>query len=57
MTQNFNSQLSGQIGKSLVVSEPGRQEIIATIFSSNVPDIDLLAYKEDERTLGLQVRS
>ena len=57
MPRNFNSQLSCQIGESLVVSELGRHGIIATAFSGNVPDIDLLGYKEDGITLALQVKA
>lgn len=56
MAQNFSNQLSGQIGESLVVAELGRREIVATAFAGNVPDIDLLAYKNG-KTLALQVKS
>lgn len=44
MERNFNTQLAGQIGESLVVAELGRRGIVATAFAGNVPDIDLLAY-------------
>lgn len=56
MARSFKTQLAGQIGESLVVAELGRRGIVATAFSGNVPDIDLLAYK-DGRTLHLQVKA
>ena len=56
MVRNFNTQLAGQIGESLVVSELGRKGFVATAFSGNVPDIDLLAYKNG-KTLHLQVKA
>lgn len=56
MPRNFKTQLAGQIGESLVVAELGRRGIVATAFAGNVPDIDLLAYR-DGRTIALQVKS
>lgn len=56
MTRNFSTQLAGQIGESLVVAELGRRGIVATSFAGNVPDIDLLAYR-DGKTLHLQVKA
>ncbi len=56
MARNFSSQLAGQIGESLVVSELGRRGIIATTFAGNVPDIDILAYR-DGVTLHIQVKA
>ena len=54
--RNFSTHLSGQIGESLVVAELGRRGIVATAFSGNVPDIDLLAYRNG-KTLHLQVKA
>ena len=54
--RNFSTQLAGQIGESLVVAELGRRGVIATAFSGNVPDIDLLAYRNG-KTLHLQVKA
>ena len=54
--RNFNTQLAGQIGESLAVAELGRRGIVATTFAGNVPDIDLLAYRNG-RTIALQVKS
>lgn len=56
MAKNFRTQLSGQIGESLVVAELGRRGIIAAAFAGNVPDIDILAYKNG-KTLALQVKA
>ena len=56
MSRSFSTQLAGQIGESLVVAELGRRGIIATAFAGNVPDIDLLAYR-DGKTLALQVKA
>ncbi|MEX5576220.1 hypothetical protein [Pseudophaeobacter sp. A-200-2] len=56
MAKNFSNQLAGQIGESLVVAELGRRRIVATAFAGNVPDIDILAYK-DGKTLHLQVKA
>ena len=55
-SRNFSNQLSGQIGEALVVAELGRMGIVATAFSGNVPDIDILAYK-DGKTTSVQVKA
>lgn len=44
MATGLSSKLTGQIGEHLVTAELGRRGIIATPFSGNVPDIDILAY-------------
>jgi hypothetical protein len=54
--RKFSTQLAGQIGEALVVAELGRRDIVATSFTGNVPDIDLLAYSAGT-TLHLQVKS
>lgn len=56
LARNFKTQLAGQIGESLVVAELGRRGIVATAFSGNVPDIDILAYANDT-TVHLQVKT
>ena len=56
MVKNFSSKLSGQIGENLVVAELGRRGIIATAFAGNVPEIDILAYK-DKRSIPIQVKA
>ena len=54
--KNYSTQLAGQIGESLVVAELGKRGVIATAFSGNVPDIDILAYKEG-KTAAIQVKA
>ena len=56
MARSFKTQLAGQIGEHLVVAELGRLGIIATPFSGNVPDIDILAYK-DGKSVPIQVKA
>ena len=56
MRKNFSTQIAGQIGESLVVAEMGRRGWIATAFSGNVPDIDILGYR-DSRVLHIQVKA
>ena len=53
---NFSSKLSGQIGENLVVAELGRRQIIATAFAGNVPEFDILAYK-DKQSIPIQVKA
>jgi len=53
---NFSSKLSGQIGENLVVAELGRRQIIATAFEGNVPEFDILAYK-DKHSIPIQVKA
>ena len=55
-TRNFSNQLSGQIGEALVVAELGRMGVVATAFAGNVPDIDILAYKNGKST-AVQVKA
>ena len=54
--RNFSNQLSGQIGEALVVAELGRMGVVATAFAGNVPDIDILAYKDGNST-AVQVKA
>ncbi len=56
MTKNFSTQLSGQIGENLLVAELGRRGIVATTFSGNVPDIDVLAYRNG-KSIPIQVKA
>lgn len=56
MAKNFSNQLAGQIGESLVVAEMGRRGWIATAFSGNVPDIDVLGYRDGE-VIHIQVKA
>lgn len=44
MATGLSNKLTSQIGEHLVTAELGRRGIIATPFSGNVPDIDILAH-------------
>jgi|WetSurMetagenome_2_1015567.scaffolds.fasta_scaffold599774_1 hypothetical protein len=44
MATGLSSKLTGQVGEHLVTAELGRRGIVATPFSGNVPDIDILAH-------------
>ena len=55
-SRDFSKQLSGQIGEALVVAELGRMGVFATAFAGNVPDIDILAYK-DGKSVAVQVKA
>ena len=44
MATGYHSKLIGQVGEHLVTAELGRRNIIATPFSGNVPEIDILAF-------------
>ena len=52
---NFKRQLAGQIGRSLVIAELVRRNIVPTAFAGHVPDIDLLAHANNT-TLQLQIK-
>lgn len=54
--RSFKTQLSGQIGESIVVAELGRHGIVATSFAGNVPDIDILAYGNG-KSVPLQIKA
>ena len=56
MGRSFKTQLAGQIGEHLVVAELGRRGIVATPFSGNVPDIDILAYMNG-KSVPIQVKA
>ena len=56
MPRNFSTKLAGQISEHILVAELGRRGIVATTFSGNVPDIDILAYK-NEKSIPIQVKT
>ena len=51
MKKYFSNQLSKQIGENLLVAKLGELGVVATTLSGNVPDIDVLAYRPDEKSL------
>lgn len=56
MATGLSTKLTGQIGEHLVTAELGRKGIIATPFSGNVPEIDILAYANG-KTGHIQVKA
>jgi hypothetical protein len=44
LATGLSTQLTGKIGEHIVAAELARRGIVATPFSGNVPDIDILAY-------------
>ena len=56
MGSGKDNKLTGQIGEHLVTAELGRRGIIATPFSGNVPDIDIVAYA-NKKTTHIQVKT
>ena len=57
MATGKDNQLAKQIGESLVVVELGRRGCIATAFSGNVPDYDILSINPSGRQLQIQVKA
>lgn len=57
MSRKFKTQLVGQLGEYLVVAELARRGVIATPFSGNVPDIDVLAYHPNGKSVAIQVKA
>jgi hypothetical protein len=57
MATGHSNQLTGQIGEYLVCAELGRRGLIATSFTGNVPEYDLLVCDEGLRSLPIQVKT
>ncbi|WP_341649102.1 hypothetical protein [Thauera humireducens] len=57
MATGRSTQLTRQIGEHLVASELGRMDIIATPFSGNVPQFDLLASTQTGSAFPVQVKA
>lgn len=56
MASGISAKLKGQIGEHLVTAELGRLGVIATPFSGNVPDFDILAHANGA-TAHIQVKA
>jgi hypothetical protein len=52
-----NTQLTRQIGEHLVVAELGRHGIVATPFSGNMPDYDIVALTQTGYSIYIQVKA
>ncbi|UCG25926.1 MAG: hypothetical protein JSW55_08055 [Chloroflexota bacterium] len=50
-------KLVGQTGEYLVAAELGRRGLIATIFTGNVPDYDIIASTGEGKHLSVQVKT
>ena len=57
MKKGRNSKLAGQIGEYLVCAELGRRGYIATSFTGNVPEFDLIVANDELKTIPVQVKT
>lgn len=57
MSRGLNNKLAGQVGEYLVCAELGRRGLIATSFTGNVPEFDLIVADEKLKTLPVQVKT
>lgn len=56
-SKGWRTQTTKQMGEALVVAELAGQGYLATSFSGNVPDFDLVAIREDLSAVPLQVKA
>jgi len=57
MKKGRNNKLAGQIGEFLVCAELGKRGYIATSFTGNVPEFDLIVANDNLKTVPIQVKS
>lgn len=57
MASGRKNQLTKQIGEYLVAAELCRRGLIATTFTGNVPDFDIIATNEVFQTIPIQVKT
>lgn len=57
MCKGLSNKLAGQVGEFLVCAELGRRGLIATSFTGNVPEFDLIVADKFLRTLPVQVKT
>ena len=57
MATGLDNKLTGQIGEYLACAELGRRRLIATPFSGNVPDFDIVVISNDLVTIPIQVKT
>jgi len=57
MSSGRKNQLTKQIGEYLVAAELCRRGLIATTFTGNVPDFDIIATNEKFETIPIQVKT
>jgi hypothetical protein len=56
-TKGKNNKLAGQIGEYLVCAELGKRGYIATSFTGNVPEFDLIVVNDDLKAIPIQVKT
>ena len=57
MAKKFENYLTGRLGEYLACAELGRKGYIATSFSGNVPEFDLLIVNKKLQILPMQVKT
>jgi hypothetical protein len=57
MSKGLSNKLAGQVGEYLVCAELGRRGFIATSFTGNVPEFDLIVADGSLKTLPVQVKT
>ncbi len=57
MKKGLKNKLTGQIGEFLVCTELGKRGYIATSFTGNVPEFDLIVANSNLDTIPIQVKS
>jgi hypothetical protein len=57
MATGHSNKLAGQIGEFLTCAELGRRGFIATTFTGNVPEYDLIVCDDALRTIPIQVKT
>lgn len=57
MATGRNMQLTKQVGEYLAAAELCRRGLIATTFTGNVPEFDILAINEKRETIPIQVKT
>lgn len=57
MATGLTNKIAGQIGEYLTCAELGRRGLIATTFTGNVPEYDLIVCDDALRTIPIQVKT
>jgi hypothetical protein len=57
MATGLSNKLAGQIGEYLACAELGRRGFIATTFTGNVPEYDLIVCNDTLQTIPIQVKT
>jgi hypothetical protein len=57
MATGLSNRLAGQIGEYLACAELGRRGFIATTFTGNVPEYDLIVCDDTLQTIPIQVKT